>query len=53
MVGHMDTVFAADTDFNDYREDDTQAYGPGVIDMKGGLGGGDLCPQGPFQPLIC
>jgi glutamate carboxypeptidase len=37
LVGHMDTVFAADTDFTDYREDDTQAYGPGVIDMKGGL----------------
>ncbi len=33
----MDTVFAADTDFTAYREDDTQAYGPGVIDMKGGL----------------
>jgi glutamate carboxypeptidase len=37
LVGHMDTVFAADTDFTAYREDDTQAYGPGVIDMKGGL----------------
>jgi len=37
LVGHMDTVFAADTNFTDYREDDTRAYGPGVIDMKGGL----------------
>lgn len=37
LIGHMDTVFAADTDFTDYREDDTRAYGPGVIDMKGGL----------------
>ena len=37
LVGHMDTVFPADTDFTDYREDDTRAYGPGVIDMKGGL----------------
>ena len=37
LVGHMDTVFAPDTDFTEYREDGTQAYGPGVIDMKGGL----------------
>ena len=37
LAGHMDTVFPADTDFTDYREDDTRAYGPGVIDMKGGL----------------
>jgi len=37
LVGHMDTVFPADTAFTDYREDDTRAYGPGVIDMKGGL----------------
>ena len=37
VVGHMDTVFPADSDFTDYREDDTRAYGPGVIDMKGGL----------------
>ncbi|WP_419663042.1 peptidase M20 [Desulfosarcina variabilis str. Montpellier] len=37
MVGHMDTVFAPGTDFNDYREDDSRSYGPGVIDMKGGL----------------
>jgi glutamate carboxypeptidase len=37
LVGHMDTVFGPDTDFTDYREDDARAYGPGVIDMKGGL----------------
>ena len=37
LVGHMDTVFPADTDFTGFREDDTRAYGPGVIDMKGGL----------------
>ena len=37
LAGHMDTVFPADTDFTDYWEDDTRAYGPGVIDMKGGL----------------
>jgi len=37
IVGHMDTVFPADTDFNWYREDETRCYGPGVADMKGGL----------------
>ena len=37
LVGHMDTVFGPDTDFTDYREDDARSYGPGVIDMKGGL----------------
>ena len=37
LVGHMDTVFGEDTHFNGYREDDRHSYGPGVIDMKGGL----------------
>lgn len=37
LVGHMDTVFGEESDFTGYREDDTRAYGPGVIDMKGGL----------------
>lgn len=37
LVGHMDTVFPADTQFNWYREDEVKSYGPGVIDMKGGL----------------
>ncbi|MCK5200876.1 MAG: M20 family metallopeptidase [Spirochaetales bacterium] len=37
LVGHMDTVFLEDTDFNWYREDEKNAYGPGVIDMKGGI----------------
>ena len=37
ITGHMDTVFPHDTAFNWYREDDERAYGPGVIDMKGGL----------------
>jgi glutamate carboxypeptidase len=40
LVGHMDTVFPKDTDFNWYREDDSLCYGPGVIDMKGGLAAG-------------
>lgn len=37
LVGHMDTVFPADTRFNWYKEDDQKCYGPGVVDMKGGL----------------
>ena len=37
IVGHMDTVFPEDTDFNWYKEDDTKCCGPGVVDMKGGL----------------
>jgi len=40
LVGHMDTVFPKETDFNWYREDSTHCYGPGVIDMKGGLAAG-------------
>ena len=37
VTGHTDTVFPEDTTFNWYREDEERAYGPGVIDMKGGL----------------
>jgi glutamate carboxypeptidase len=37
LIGHMDTVFPSDTDFNWFREDSDSAYGPGVADMKGGL----------------
>ncbi len=37
LVGHMDTVFPEDTDFNWYKVDDDKSYGPGVVDMKGGL----------------
>ena len=37
IVGHMDTVFPEDTDFTSYLEDEEKSYGPGVIDMKGGL----------------
>jgi len=37
LVGHMDTVFPEDTTFNWYEEDKINSYGPGVIDMKGGL----------------
>ena len=37
LVGHMDTVFPADTSFTAYREDEERCHGPGVYDMKGGL----------------
>lgn len=37
LTGHMDTVFPKNTDFNWFREDQAKCYGPGVIDMKGGL----------------
>ena len=37
LVGHTDTVFPQDTTFNWWREDQENVYGPGVIDMKGGL----------------
>ena len=37
LLGHMDTVFPPDTTFNWYREDVDKVFGPGVIDMKGGL----------------
>ncbi len=37
ITGHMDTVFPKETTFTGYREDDRHCYGPGVIDMKGGL----------------
>ena len=37
LIGHTDTVFPEDTTFNWWREDEEKVYGPGVIDMKGGL----------------
>lgn len=37
LVGHMDTVFPADSPFCGWREDERHFYGPGVADMKGGL----------------
>jgi glutamate carboxypeptidase len=40
LVGHTDTVFPEDSPFKQYREDDQNCYGPGVIDMKGGLTAG-------------
>lgn len=37
LVGHMDTVFPSESSFNWYREENDKVFGPGVIDMKGGL----------------
>ena len=37
ITGHVDTVFPADTDFKWFKQDEKYVYGPGVIDMKGGL----------------
>jgi len=37
ITGHMDTVFPQDTDFNFFKQDEKNCYGPGVADMKGGL----------------
>jgi glutamate carboxypeptidase len=37
LAGHMDTIFPVDSSFNAWREDGRFFYGPGVIDMKGGL----------------
>ena len=37
LIGHLDTVFAPDSPFQQYEAiDATTARGPGVIDMKGG-----------------
>lgn len=36
LVGHHDTVFPAGS-FVGFRRDETKCYGPGVLDMKGGL----------------
>ena len=36
LVGHHDTVFPPGT-FEGFRRDELNVYGPGVLDMKGGL----------------
>src|SRR3954470_6223453 len=37
LVGHLDTVFEADSPFQRFeRINDSKARGPGIIDMKGG-----------------
>lgn len=37
LAGHMDTVFFKKSPFNFFKIDSNKAYGPGIIDMKGGL----------------
>ncbi len=37
LIGHMDTVFPVDSSFNWFKDDGQKVFGPGVIDMKGGL----------------
>lgn len=36
LIGHLDTVFEADDDFQGFERDGDMATGPGVDDMKGG-----------------
>jgi glutamate carboxypeptidase len=36
LIGHLDTVFEADDDFQSYTRDGDTARGPGVEDMKSG-----------------
>jgi glutamate carboxypeptidase len=37
LIGHLDTVFEADSPFQKFEKiDETHARGPGIIDMKGG-----------------
>jgi glutamate carboxypeptidase len=37
LAGHMDTIFPPESTFRGWREDERNLYGPGVIDMKGGI----------------
>ena len=37
LAGHMDTIFPPESAFRGWREDERNLYGPGVIDMKGGI----------------
>ena len=37
LVGHMDTVYPVESSFDWYKDDGKKVFGPGVIDMKGGL----------------
>lgn len=56
LVGHIDTVFAADNPFRQLREEGDRLIGPGVIDMKGGIVLllnvlSDLRRQGPLDGI--
>ena len=54
---HLDTVFPEDCGFTQFRVDGDKAFGPGVIDMKGGIVVlcfalkmiHDLCLNHPFE----
>ena len=37
LMGHMDTVFPPDSPFQTFSRDGDTMYGPGVVDMQGGL----------------
>jgi glutamate carboxypeptidase len=37
LAGHMDTIFTTESTFRGWREDERNFYGPGVVDMKGGI----------------
>jgi len=36
LIGHLDTVFEADSPFQKFRREGVKAFGPGTEDMKGG-----------------
>jgi len=36
LIGHLDTVFEPDDDFQTFRREGDRASGPGIADMKGG-----------------
>jgi len=37
IVGHIDTVFPPDSEFQEFRESEEKLFGPGTADMKGGI----------------
>lgn len=37
LLGHVDTVFPQTSTFNKFAQHDDRLFGPGVIDMKGGI----------------
>src|SRR5438270_3084243 len=37
LIGHMDTVFEADSPFQKFTREGSKTSGPGAADMKGGL----------------
>lgn len=37
LLGHTDTVFAPDSPFQQFKIEHEKIYGPGIIDMKGGI----------------